>query len=89
MKTKWNEIDSGTLLLITWHDIVSDPSWLTDEKARSIQPALCKNIGWLINSDKLNIRITSSVSGDGDKNVTIIPKGCIRNVQEIKYKRGK
>lgn len=89
MKVIWKQIDSGTLLLVSWDDIVADPSWLSDDRASTLQPALCKNIGWLINEDKLNIRITSSVADNGDKSVTVIPKGCIRDVQEIKYKRGK
>ena len=58
------------------------------EKAQAYQPTQCKDIGWFINDDALNIRISHSVNDSGEKSVTVIPKGVIRNVQIIKYKRG-
>ncbi|KKK66682.1 hypothetical protein LCGC14_2961650, partial [marine sediment metagenome] len=33
MKVIWKQIDSGTLLLVSWDDIVADPSWLSDDRA--------------------------------------------------------
>jgi len=84
----WDRIKEGTLLLITWDDIVSDASWVKDDNARRYLPIRCKDIGWLINDDKLNIRITSSANSMGEKNVTVIPKGVLRDVKIIKYKRG-
>ena len=87
MKIKdWSKIKEGTLLLIAWDDIVSDASWLKDTQAQAYQPIRCKDIGWLINEDKLNIRITTSVSSSGEKNISVIPKGVIRDVIKIKYK---
>ncbi len=86
MKIKnWNKIKRGTLLLITWDDIVSDSGWIKDADAEVYRPVRCKDIGWFVNDDKLNIRITTSVSSSGEKNITVIPKGVIRNVRKIKY----
>lgn len=86
MKIKdWSKIKSGTLLIIAWDDIVSDSSWLKDDVAQKYQPALCKDAGWFVNSDKLSIRITSSVNSLGEKNISVFPKGCIRDVKKIKY----
>lgn len=87
MKIKWNKIKEGTLLLVTWDDIVANCSWLSDDKAQSYSPTQCKDIGWLINDDELNIRITNSVNSDGEKSITVIPKGCVRQIKQIKYKR--
>ena len=84
----WAKTKAGTLLLITWDDIVSDSSWIADDKAQEFQPTLCKDVAWFLNDDKLNIRIFNSVNGSGEKSVTVIPKGVIRRVQKIKYKRG-
>lgn len=81
----WKNTKEGTLLLIIWGDVVSDPAWLEDEIAERYQAIVCKDIGWFVNDDKLNIRITTSVNNCGEKNVTVIPKGCIRSVQKIKY----
>ena len=88
MKTNWDKVKEGTLLLITWNDIVSDSSWLKDEVAQEYQPVLCKDIGWFLNDDKLNIRLFNSINASNEKSITVIPKGVIREVQKIKYKRG-
>ena len=84
----WSKIKEGTLLLISWDDIVADSSWVPDDKAQEYQPTTCKDIGWFVNDDELNIRITNSVNGQGEKSITVIPKGVVRKVQKIKYKRG-
>jgi hypothetical protein len=86
MKQNWRNIKEGTLLLITWDDIVSNASWLPDDKAQIYPPTRCKDIGWFINYDNLNIRISNSVNIDGEKSITVIPKGVIRDVQVVKYK---
>ena len=87
MVKRWDRIKEGTLLIITWDDIVSDSSWLKDSVAQGYPPACCKDVGWFVNDDKLNIRITTSVNSQGEKNISVLPKGCIRNVQKITYKR--
>lgn len=87
MKVNWKKIKEGTLLLITWIDIVEDASWSNDEKFQNMQPALCKSVGWFINDDKLSVRIACSVAFDGDKSGAVIPKGVIHDVKVIKYKK--
>ena len=89
MKINWKKIKEGTLLLITWNDIVANCSWLSDIVAQSYPATGCKDIGWFINDDKYNIRITNSVNSDGEKSVTVIPKGVIRDIKTIKYKKSK
>ena len=84
---QWSKIKEGTLLLITWDDIVSDSAWIKDSIAQDYQPVRCKDIGWFVNDDKFNIRITTSVNNAGEKNISVIPKGVIRAVQKIKYKK--
>lgn len=83
----WDKIKEETLLLISWEDIVMVSGWLSDENAQDMKPASCKTIGWFVNDDKNNIRLTGTVSEDGDKDIVVIPKGCVRKVQIIKYKR--
>ena len=90
MKIKnWSKIKEGTLLLITWHDIVNNNSWVEYEKAKKQPPCICKDIGWFVNEDKLNVRITNSTNTEGELSITVIPKGCIRGIQKIKYEREK
>ena len=84
MKIKnWNRIKTGTILIITWSDIKSENSWLKDDDAKNYAPATCKDVGWFVNDDELNIRLTSSIADDGDKNIVVIPKGTIRDVKKI------
>jgi hypothetical protein len=88
MKIKnWSKVKEGTLLVINWEDIVSDSSWLKDSVAQKYPPAQCTDVGWFVNEDEFNIRITSSVNSFGEKNISVIPKGVIRDVQKIIYKR--
>ena len=89
MKIKnWDKVKEGTLFIITWDDIVEKSEWLSDDNAKEIQPAVCKTVGWFVNNDKDNIRLTSTVAEDGDKSICVIPKGVIRDVKKINYKRG-
>ena len=83
----WSKIKEGTLLIITWDDIMACCSWTEDKVAQEFPTSKCKTVGWFINEDKLNIRVTDTVNSDGEKTVAVIPKGCIRKVQVIKYKR--
>lgn len=87
MKRNWAKVKEGTLLIITWDDIVTNCSWLPDDRAQEYPSVLCKDVGWFVNDDKLNIRITNSVNSDSEKSITVIPKGVIRRVQKISYKR--
>lgn len=84
--TNWKNIKEGTLLLISWDDIIMVSGWLSDDSAQDMGPAHCKTVGWFVNDDKNNIRITGTVSEDGEKDIVVIPKGCVRKVQRIKYK---
>lgn len=83
----WKKIKTGTLLLITWYDIVEKSSWSSDEDAQNMPPATCKTIGWFVNDDDICIRLTASVADDGDKSIFVYPKGCVKDVQIIKYRR--
>ncbi len=76
-------------MLISWDDIVSDSAWVKDAAVQVYPPTKCKNIGWFVNDDKLNIRLTASVNNYGEKDVTVIPKGVVRDVQVIRYKKKK
>ena len=90
MKTRnFENIKEGTLLLVSWMDIIDKSSWTSDAEAQTMQPMLCKNIGWFVNSDKDSIRLTHSVAEDGEKSIFVLPKGCIKKIQKIKYGRQK
>lgn len=85
--TSWDKIKTGTLLIVTWNDVTVTSSWLSDADAQSSEPSTCKSVGWFVNDDKLNIRITFDVAEDGEKSVIVIPKGIIRDIKKVDYKR--
>ncbi len=82
----WSRIRAGALLIVTWIDTTETSEWTPDEEAQDRQPATCKTVGWFVNDDKDNIRLTWSVAEDGDKSIGVIPKGCIKDVKRINYK---
>lgn len=82
----WGKIKAGTLLIVTWNDIVEVANWTSDEDARNLKPTVCKTVGWFVNDDKDVVRLTWSVAEDGDKSVVVIPKGCIQDVRNTRYK---
>lgn len=86
-KIRWDKIKEGTLLIITWRDTQSTSDWLSDNAAQNFSSAICKSVGWFINSSDIEIKISSSVAEDGDKNIEAIPIGCIENIKKINYKR--
>lgn len=83
MKINWN-IKEGTLIEITWNDIVMDSGWTDISEIRTNKPLECKDVGWFINQDELNIRICNSINADNEGSYSVIPKGVIQNIKRIK-----
>lgn len=79
----WN-IKEGTLLEITWNDIVMDSGWTDIADIKTSNPPECKDVGWFINQDESNIRICNSMNSDNEGSFSIIPKGVIKEIKRIK-----
>jgi len=77
----------GDLLVIKLWDIITNQNWLPDDKAQNLSAMGCATVGWFVNKDKDFIRITNLVSDDGDKTITVIPKGFLRSVKIVTYDR--
>ena len=84
----WDKIKEGTLLLISWEDIVEKAGWQTDDEAQSALPCKIKTVGWFVNNCDGCVRISSSIAEDGDKTIFVIPQGCVTDVKKINYQRG-
>lgn len=85
MKVNWDKFKEGDLLLITWNDIIMDSGWTDMPDIKTYNPPECKDVGWFINHDTLNVRISNSMNSDNEGSFSIIPKGVIRDVRKIKY----
>jgi len=79
----------GDLLVIKLLDLTSNSGWLPDDIAQDYPASECAVCGWYVNHDKEVIRITDKVVGDGDKTITVIPKGFLKSVKVVPYDRGK
>lgn len=77
----------GDLVVVKVYDLTNHPGWLSDEKAQNQPLPIVAISGWFINKDKHAIRISSIIALDGDKAITVIPRGSIKMVKVISYDR--
>ena len=67
------------LVVVEWDDISSLNDWYNEKDINS-QPIRCFTVGWVLKSDRKNLRITSTRSEHGKcSDVCTIPRGCIRS----------
>jgi len=82
------KLKKNTRLEIFWHDILSVSAWRSEEEASKVGAAKCKSLGYFLNEDDEFIRISSCVGHDdelgNERNVTIIPKGCITKIRRLR-----
>lgn len=82
---KFRSYKYNTPLEITWLDIVEDSSWMSIQKALLYKPCLCKTVGFFLNQNDEVIRISGSIQvNDHDRNVIVIPWGCIKSIKVLK-----
>jgi len=85
MKPRKKQHKLNTLLEIVWEDIVSDSSWLDEEKAKVFPLPICMDVGYYLCHDKKAIRLSSSIiSKDKDRSVTVIPWSVIKTITKLK-----
>jgi len=72
-----------TILLVTWKDIVADPSWRGEEDRKNFEAVLVRTVGFFLRNRKRELHLASDISSDGGTDVKAIPWGCIEEVREI------
>ena len=80
MKLKRNDV-----VAVLWEDAVSDPAWMSSEKAESYQLDKIMSVGYFINKDRKAFRISTSISGS-QRDVTVIPCGWVIEVRKLNPK---
>ena len=81
------KLNPGDLLVIKLYDLTSNNTWLSDDVAQDYPASECAICGWYVNSDKEVLRVTDKVVGDGDKTITVIPRGSLKSVKVVPYDR--
>lgn len=75
------KLHKNDAILIKWSDIVQENGWHSEEDAGKCEPIICRTLGFFLNETKQVIRLSDTLSSDdGDRNVTVIPKGVILKV---------
>ena len=74
---------------IYWQDIVSNPEWMTLEKAKEQVYSFCDDIGYLLCKDQKKLIIFASHSFDDDGsltvgNVTVYPRSVVKKIERLK-----
>lgn len=77
----------NTLIEIEWEDIYSTCSWHTEVSASNFPIPQCKSVGYFLNRDKKCLRLSMTIQTDrfSDRDVTVIPIGCITKVRRLKH----
>lgn len=86
-KLAWKKIKFGQLLIVNWDDIISTEAWVSEEEANQLTPLDCVSIGWVLSVDAEVLRLSSTISGQSEANVIVIPKGVITRIRELEYDR--
>ena len=81
------------LVEIRWYDITSESSWQSIEEAKNVKLAVCITKGHLLSKSRGIYRIFGDYALEDNQkdiaeigNLTIIPKGCVIEVKDIKTK---
>lgn len=86
-KIAWKKFKYADLLVVNWKDIVSTEAWISEEEASNLEPMNCVSVGWLLSKEDDVLRLASTIGGNDDTNVIVIPKGVIQSVKVVEYDR--
>lgn len=78
MKLKKND-----LIVCEWEDIAAYYDWTPDADASEKPAITCLTTGFYLNETKRWLRVSDTICSDGDRNVTVIPKGCILKIKRM------
>jgi len=77
------EYKKNKILEVTWVDIIQEPNWLDEEKINGSTCPLYSTVGYFYRQTKDLFYLSSTISGT-DRDITIIPKGCIQKVRSLR-----
>lgn len=72
------------IIEVNWIDITTTSSWKTLEEAECYVATMSHSVGYFINEDDDVIRISGTKNDEGDRDVNVIVKGCIKSISKLK-----
>ena len=72
-----------------WLDIVSNPEWMSESKAKSEIYSFCEDTGYLLYKDQKKLIIFASHSFEDDGsltvgNITVYPRSVVKKIEVLK-----
>lgn len=81
---RFPKLNRDDLIEVLWADITSTTSWKTTEEAETYIAVGCQSVGYFLNEDETVIRISDTKNDEGERNVNVIIKGCIKSIHKLK-----
>jgi len=81
---KLPKLKRENLIEVHWIDITSTTSWKTTEEAESYIAVGCQSVGYFLNEDDDVIRLSATKNDEGERDVNVIVKGCIKSICKLK-----
>jgi len=77
----------NTLIEVEWDDIITDSAWIAEEKAIKKSAVKCKSMGYFLNKDKKVLRLSHTIQlcDKPERDLTIIPLGCVMKIRKLKH----
>lgn len=69
-------------ILVKWEDIAQYYDWNPETDAENKPAITCLTLGFYLNKTKRWLRVSDTMCSDGDRNVTVIPLGCILKIRK-------
>lgn len=78
-------MQKNDLIEIKWVDIVTESKWLSEQKAAEFLPVPCKCVGYFLNETEDVIRLSHTIGLEekGERDITVIPKGVVKNIRRL------
>lgn len=81
---KLPKLKRDDILEVHWIDITYSTGWKTTEEAEVYIAVGCHSIGYFLNEDDDVIRISATKNDEGERDVNVIVKGCIKSISKLK-----
>jgi len=81
-KSRFSELKKDRPIEVEWVDIIQHSGWEAEDKREKEEPAYCRTVGYFLNANQHVLRLSSTIS-DGERDVTVIPKGCIKKITDL------
>lgn len=81
---KLPKLKRDDIIEVHWIDITATSSWKPTEEAETYIAVTCHSVGYFLNEDDDVIRISATKNDEGERDVNVIIRGCIKSISKLK-----